>query len=207
MGSTERRERERTETRQKILDAARELFVAHGFEATTMRAVAERIEFTPTAIYHHFLNKDALLMELCQTDFKSLAQAFMRIGRIEDPIERLNRIGEAYVKFALENPMQYRFMFVTERPMPDDPEHYVTRGDPSEDAYAFLRDTCAEAIMSGRFRPEYQDAEEVAQMLWGAMHGIVAIRIAKEHDQWVTFRDTEETASRLREVLFRGLMK
>src|SRR5262245_40498087 len=111
MGTLERRTRERTITRQKILDAARDLFVESGYEATTMRAVADRIEFTPTAIYHHFKNKEALLVELCKLDFRSLGHAFQKIGRIEDPLERIEKIGEAYVNFALENPMQYRFMF------------------------------------------------------------------------------------------------
>lgn len=207
MGSAERRERERVETRQKILDAARDLFVQKGFEATTMRALAERIEFTPTAIYHHFRNKEELLWDLCQLDFRSLGQAFQRIGRIDDPIERIHKIGEAYVEFALQNPMQYRFMFITPRPeMPDD-ELEKRRADPSEDAYEFLLATCDEAIKTGRLRPEFRDPHELAQMLWASVHGIVAIRIAKEHDQWVEFRDTRKTARKMGETFMRGMLK
>jgi AcrR family transcriptional regulator len=207
MGSIERRNRERTVTRQKILDAARDLFVESGYEATTMRAIADRIEFTPTAIYHHFQNKEALLLELCLLDFRSLASAFQKIGLIKDPLERIERIGEAYVKFALRNPMQYRFMFFTKRPPLPEDEVATRRGDPAENAYVFLRAACAEAIQAGRFRAEFKDPDEVAQMLWGAMHGIVSIRMAKESDAWVEFLDTESTAARLRSVLTRGLRK
>src|SRR5918998_3174665 len=99
MGSRERRSRERSETREKILNAAREMFVRRGYEATTMRAIADRIEYTPTAIYHHFRSKQALLTELCSIDFRSLAGAFQRIGRIEDPVERLRRIREGDLGF------------------------------------------------------------------------------------------------------------
>src|SRR5258708_18680595 len=106
MGSLERRSRERADTRQRILDAARDMFVRDGYEATTMRAIADRIEYTPTAIYYHFANKQTLLTELCRADFRSLAGAFQRIGRIDDPIERLEKIGGAYVEFGLRNPMQ-----------------------------------------------------------------------------------------------------
>src|SRR3990170_2613737 len=116
MGSAERRTRERTETRQRILDAAREMFVERGYEATTMRAIADRIEYTPTAIYHHFKNKEALLAELCIADFRALATAFQKLGRIEDPVERLRRTGEAYVEFGLRHPMQYQLMFMTRKP-------------------------------------------------------------------------------------------
>jgi AcrR family transcriptional regulator len=116
MGSVERRARERADTREQILDAAREMFVEHGYEATTMRAIADRIEYTPTAIYHHFESKEALLTELCAVDFRSLAAAFQRIGRIEDPIEPAGAGRETYVNFALEHPMQYQLLFMTPHP-------------------------------------------------------------------------------------------
>src|SRR5918992_4224749 len=139
MGSAERRTRERVETRQKILDAAREMFVENGYEATTMRAIAEKIKYTPTAIYHHFENKEALLTELASMDFRSLAATFQRIGRIEDPLDRLIRTGTAYVEFALEHPMQYQLMFMTRKPQLEGAGK-TAHGDPRENAYAFLRE-------------------------------------------------------------------
>ncbi|HEX7050475.1 MAG TPA: TetR/AcrR family transcriptional regulator [Longimicrobiales bacterium] len=205
MGSKERRQRECAETRQRILDAARDLFVQCGYETTTMRAVADRIEFTPTAIYHHFRNKEALLRELCVADFGPFVEAFQRIGRIEDPVERLERIGAAYVDFALENPMQYRFLFMTERPGTI-PDHEAGGGEPPETVYAFLRDTCAEAIAGGYFSPEYDDPDEVAQMLWGAMHGLVSIHIAGCGRDSIDLRDVRATAARLRETIRRGML-
>jgi len=204
-GSRERRERERIDTRQKILSAARELFVRLGYEATTMRALARAIEYTPTAIYHHFESKEALLTELSMLDFRALAAALQRIGKIADPIERLRRMGVAYVEFGVTHPMPYQFMFMTRRP----PGAYkgVAHGDPGEDAYAFLRETCAEAIASGRLRPEFQDAEEVAQMAWAAMHGVVALRIAKGDDQAIPWRDARATAASACDALVRGLLR
>src|ERR1043166_6933096 len=92
------------------------MFVRQGYEATTMRAIANEVEYTPTALYHHFENKDALLTEISTLDFRALAAAFLRIGRVADPLERLGRIGEAYVEFALSHPMQYQLMFMTRRP-------------------------------------------------------------------------------------------
>ncbi len=206
VGTKERRERERAETREKILDAARDMFVQHGYEATTMRAIAERIEFTPTAIYHHFQNKEALLTELCTADFRALAAAFQRIGRIEDPIERLRRSGLAYVDFALEHLMQYQLLFMTQRPsLAGDKD--ITRGDPDQDAYAFLRDICAAAIATGRLRPEFRDPEEVAQMAWSALHGILALHIVKHDDDWIEWCDPRTTASRICDAMIRGLLR
>jgi len=206
MGSAERREREAAETRQRIVDAARDLFVANGYDATSMRAIAKRIEYTPTAIYHHFESKEALLDELCSHDFRALAATFQKVGKVEDPVERIDRIGEAYVEFALEHPMHYQFMFMTVRPPPGD-GHDVAKGDPTEDAYAFLRAAVEEVIRSGRFLPEYDDPDQVAQILWGALHGLISLRIAKAHDPWVDFTDVRKTAALARRALFRGLLK
>lgn len=206
MGSPERRSRERTEIRQKILDVAREMFVERGYEATTMRAIAEQIEYTPTAIYHHFRNKEALLTELCLQDFRSLAGAFQKIGRIEDPVERLKRTGEAYVRFALTHPMQYQLMFMTMRPPLQDVEK--TRGNPTEDAYAFLRETCEAVIASGRLRPEFQDPEELAQIAWSSLHGLMALHIVqREQPSMVNWRDPRATAFRMADTLIRGMLR
>jgi AcrR family transcriptional regulator len=205
VGSRERRTRERVETRQRILDAARDMFVQHGYEATTMRAIADRIEYTPTAIYHHFRNKEALLTELCSTDFRALAAAFQRIERIENPIERLRRIGEAYMAFALEHPMQYQLMFMTRHPSVSD-ERAAVRGDPSEDAYAFLRATCADVIATGRLRPDFDDPDEVAQMAWSSLHGLIALQIVKEDDDWIEWRDVRRTGPRMSDALMRGML-
>jgi AcrR family transcriptional regulator len=207
MGSAERRKRESAETRQKILDAARDLFVQKGYDATSMRAIADRIEYTPTAIYHHFANKEALLAELCHQDFRELAQVFQRIGRVEDPVERIDRIGKAYMEFGLEYPKHYEFMFMIARPA-DDHSGALVKGDPSEDAYAFLRDTVAEAIDAGRFRDGFDDPDQVAQILWGSLHGILSLRITKgKESPWVEFADPRETAALASRALLQGMLR
>lgn len=206
MGTTERRERERQELRTRILDAARELFVEQGFDAVTMRKIAERIEYSPTAIYFHFRDKQALLQELCDTDFGALAQQFQKIARIGDPIDRLRQVGRAYVAFAIEYPNHYRLMFMTPPPVGRcAADSRIAKGNPEEDAYAFLRATCEEAIVTGRLRPELRDADLVSQMVWAGTHGVVSLQIAKKKDDWVEWRDATTTAHELIEVMIRGL--
>jgi len=206
VGTKDRRDRERQETKQAILDAARGMFVRNGYEATTMRGIADAVEYTPTAIYHHFRNKEALLTELCSCDFRALAQAFLRIGRVADPFERLAKIGEAYVEFAQGHPMQYQLMFMTVHP-----EGFQTKdieqGDPGDDAYAFLRQTCSEMIATGRLRAELNDADALAQIFWGTMHGLVSLQIAKAHNHWISWRDLRETARAACDAMIRGMLK
>jgi AcrR family transcriptional regulator len=188
------------------VDTARDLFVELGVEAVTMREVAKRIDYTPTAIYHHFVDKDSLLTELCHRDFLALAQVFQKLGRIEDPIERLRRIGLAYLDFALEHPSQYRFMFITIKNMAkEDPG--LTRGQPEQDAYAFLLQTILDGMEADRFRPEFDDPDLLAQVMWSGVHGVAALYIVKGHDAWVQWKDPRETGSRMVEALIRGVTR
>src|SRR5262245_58046000 len=96
VGVADRRERERVELREKILAAARELFVEEGYEAVTMRRLAERIEYSTTAIYIHFKDKESLFAELMARDFAAFASELARVTRTDDPVEKLRRLGMAY---------------------------------------------------------------------------------------------------------------
>ena len=81
MGVKERRQRERTEIRERILDAALEVFATEGVEGVTMRALADAIEYTPPVIYAHFRDKDAIIEELCYRQLRTLAKAFANFAR------------------------------------------------------------------------------------------------------------------------------
>jgi AcrR family transcriptional regulator len=206
MGTKERRERERAETRAKILDAAREMFATQGIEAVTMRAIAQRIEYTPTAIYHHFKDKDSLIIELCHADFRLLGHELYRVAQIADPVERLRRLGLAYLEFALTHPHHYGVMFMTRTPPHDHADSPIEQNNPEEDAYGFLVQTVADGLAAGRFRPEFQDVHELAQIHWAGIHGVVSLHLAKGSDEWITWRDARTTAEKMIEVLIRGTL-
>jgi hypothetical protein len=126
-----------------------------------------------------------LLRELCQVDFLALSQTFRKLGRIADPVERLRKAGQAYVDFGLRYPQQYRFMFLTPHPEPAPDEIQIEKGNPDQDAYAFLLQAVKEAMTAGRFRPELKDPNLVAQVLWAGVHGLVALHLNREDGQWV----------------------
>ena len=72
MGIKERQERDREAVRRAILDAARELFVAEGFQNVSIRKIAERIEYSPAAIYGYFPSKDDIFFALAEEGFRLL---------------------------------------------------------------------------------------------------------------------------------------
>ena len=207
MGVKERKQRERSEVREKILDAALEFFATEGVEGVTMRALADAIEYSPPVIYAHFHDKDAIIRELCNRQLRALAKHFGSIAGVSDPVERLRGIGRAYVDFGLEHPSHFRFMFLTAHPLPPEDVEDLHRGDPQEDAYAFLKNTVEAAIASGQLRPEFTDADELTQICWAAAHGVVALQNVKHSDTWIDWRDARTTAYKLLDATLRGMVR
>ena len=73
MGIRERHERDREAIQRAILDAARELFVSEGYQNVSIRKIAERIEYSPAAIYGYFRSKDDIFFALAEEGFRLLS--------------------------------------------------------------------------------------------------------------------------------------
>jgi AcrR family transcriptional regulator len=126
---------------------------------------------------------------------------------VADPIERLRRIGLAYVDFALAHPNHYRLMFMTPHPPIEPDPALVEQGNPEQDAYAFLKVTVADAIAQGRMKPGYEDVETTAQIAWAGVHGLVSLHIAKANDAWVDWRPAPATARLLIDAMLHGFAR
>ncbi len=199
-----RRARQKAETRARILEAARELFVRNGVEATTMRAIASRIDCTPTAIYHHFRNKDSLIQELCSADLRELEGALAQIAELPDPLERIQRMGLAWIGFSLTNAQQYRFIFDTPMQHHDPLSADRAHVSPGKTAYLLLVASVEEGLKRGLFRAEFQDAHQLTQILWGGVHGLIALHMAPRDAPWIEWADPRATARLAIDVMLRG---
>jgi len=205
-GSQDRRSREKQQVRKKILDAARELFVARGYDAVSMRQVAQKIDYTPTAIYFHFKDKQDLINQCCAEEFLSLAKAFQHLLNIKDPVLRLKKMGMQYIEFGLKNPNHYRLLFMTPHPhQAPERNKIIRRGDASEDAYEILRRTILEAIAEGRFSKRYQDPELASQVVWSCVHGFTSLYMSRAHDPWIPWRPFAEIANAVLDLTIVGL--
>jgi AcrR family transcriptional regulator len=203
-----RRERDKRQMREKILNAARELFAVHGYEAVTMRKIADRIEYTTTMIYQHFPDKESLIREIVTNDFQVFGQEFRRCSKIADPIARILAMAKVFVEFGVQHPNHYRLMFMS----PPSSEVKAANlqavdGDPAQDVYGFFHIAIEEAIRNGLLRPELRDPELLVQSLWSGMHGVVALHIAKGRDPWIEWREIDRIASLLVDLLLRGIRR
>src|SRR2546422_5950748 len=111
VASKQRRERQRQELRQAILTAARDIAAREGWQAVTIRKVAEAIEYTPPIIYEHFASKEALLLELLREGFRQVGQLIQTTqARGGSPEHVLVQVALAYWRFAFTSPELYQLM-------------------------------------------------------------------------------------------------
>lgn len=208
MGSKERREREREETRKKILDVARELFATYGYEGISMRKIAAKIEYSATTIYQHFADKEALIKELCYIDYRQLADDMQGLLRLKDPIEGIRKCGMSYVKFAIAYPNHYRLMFMTPYPVTTGEitkEHEGVKGNPEADAYALLKKLVEDTVAAGMVRDTYRDPELITQTLWAGVHGVASLEIAMKGDDWVPWRPLKQRTIAILDAMSYGI--
>jgi AcrR family transcriptional regulator len=198
---------ERQQLRTLIIDAARELFVARGVDAVTMREIAKRIGYSATSIYLHFADKEALLRAICDTDFLALATSLKNIFLIVNPIERMNALGRGYAAFALSHPNHYRLMFMAERTPCDPAESSLQQNNAEQDAYFQLKSVVSDVHVAGHFRADLQDIDLIAQTIWAGMHGVCALQINMAEDKWINWTDISARLQLMQQVMMRGLLK
>jgi len=207
MGTNERRERERLAMREQILNAARELFAERGYEAVTMREIGKRIEYSATALYNHFADKEALVRELCRRDFSDFAQRFLSaVVGSKSPVESMCRAGLVYLGFAEQFPQHYRLMFMT--PLPEAPPEAGEREDPRMNAYVFLRQL-VDALMVGNYlRKDLDDPDLVAQTIWAMVHGAASLELTIDKQMaWLDFKPRRERFADALRTLTRALLR
>jgi AcrR family transcriptional regulator len=200
MGVAERRDRQREEVRRKILDAARELFMAEGSERVTMRRIALAIEYSPTAIYNHFEDKDALLNSLCEDEFGRLLSLLATGSRPRSAVAWIRQLGLGYARFGLGYPNHYRFMFMT--PGAFGRDHRPSA--PAQQAFGLLRSAVKKAIDDGEFRKA--DVDAVAQVLWSSIHGAVALLVTFRRDRFPGAPAKADLVERVVENGIRGFL-
>ena len=114
MGIKQRHERDREAVRRSILDAARDLFVREGYQNVSIRKIAERIEYSPAAIYGYFPSKDDIFFALAEEGFRLLYgdRATYTVLEQLPALERVRAIFWRLYQYSLEHPQYFALMFV-----------------------------------------------------------------------------------------------
>jgi AcrR family transcriptional regulator len=202
MGIKERQERERQAVREAILQAARDLFTTEGYRNVSMRKIAERIEYSPAAIYSYFASKDDIFFALAEEGFRRLV-AYGQAARKElaDPLDGLRRSLWAFYEFSKDHPEYFELMFV-DRSVPSLSQDF--------ERFEFFRETSARAeadiracIDRGLFSKGLDPAATL-HVLWVGVLGVATIGLAK---RLAPGEDPDALAHDIVEALLAGLTK
>ena len=174
MGMQERREREKEELREIILDAASELFAKEGYASVSMRKIAEKIEYSPTTIYLYFKDKNDLLNQICEETFANLIKDWQKIeNKSDDPLTSLRKAMRAYVEFGLKYPNHYEITFIN--PIADylGEDEHPFEGSMGQKAFEHIVSQVAKSMEAKQI--EQGDVATISQLIWAMGHGIVSL--------------------------------
>ncbi|MDO3408173.1 TetR/AcrR family transcriptional regulator [Saccharibacillus sp. CPCC 101409] len=175
-----RRERESEELRSKILDAARELFATEGYARVSMRKIADRIEYSPTTIYHYFENKEAIVSQLLAEIYAEFYGTLQR--RYDELMEagadlpaRLLLVCREYVEYGITHPEHYDLLFVSD--LEGASRSRLDKND-RLNGFNMLRDSIEEAIGQDLLdaSPD-ESADMIAKSAWSVLHGLTSTLI------------------------------
>ncbi len=204
MGIVARKEQQKKEIRQLILDHSMKLFVEEGFSHVSMRKIAERIQYSPTTLYLYFKDKNEILFHCCESGFKMMLTANISLSLISNPIDRLHQMGKNYLQFGLEYPEFYDLMFIQEAPM----DRLIQMGEgwsSGDQSLNALKIIIQDGMDQGLIVPA--KVETVAMAVWSMVHGLVSLAIRKRLDKLVSQADMEQTMHDSLDWLLKTLKK
>lgn len=171
MGVRERKEREKKEMRERILQSAHDLFLRKSFEEVSIRNIADAIEYSPTSIYLYFKDKDAIFYALQGEAFKIFNLYIANVSVIKKPFNRLIRLTEKYIEFTFAHPKYYNIMFIMESP-PNGVENSQNWQDGAH-THRYLESIIEECKQEGHFKNI--ETMVLSFTIWSYLHGMCSL--------------------------------
>jgi AcrR family transcriptional regulator len=177
MGTAERKSKDKEILKDMILQAARKLFIENGIEQTTIRKIANDIEYSVGTVYLYYKDKNDILHDLHTQGFRQLGGEMRVLSHVADPMERLKAIGRVYIRFALENPDMYDLMFNMKAPMEFLESVYKKEWNEGKATFDVLKSNVEQCMQNGHFKGH--QLEPLAFVIWGTVHGICSLHISQ----------------------------
>ena len=175
MGSKDRIHRLKEQTRVNILDAAHDIVKEEGWQALSMRKIADKIEYTAPIIYEYYANKEAILLELTKKGYLLLAERMKEARDLHtDPAGQLEAMWLAYWNFAFRETEYYQLMFGVEMNCCMMDEILPSGSTPYDIAAAPI------AELMGIGDPEDDRVCTKYYTYWSIIHGLVSINIVRK---------------------------
>ena len=163
LGIAERKGRERAEREDRIVAAARAIAEREGWDAVTIRRLAEEIEYSQPVLYSHFENRDAIVAAVAVGGFQELTATIREAARGSTGRNALKNVAMAYMAFARRRPALYEAMFT----LPTDLRFAEAETKPELHA--------AFEALAAVITPFCADVDDVTETFWAALHGLAEL--------------------------------
>lgn len=175
MASKERIMRFKEETRTNILDAALKIVKQDGWQALSMRKIADEIEYTAPVIYEYFLNKEAILLELTRVGYLILSKDLQAARESSSPADvQLEAMWFAYWNFAFQNMELYQVMFGLQTNCCCD----LVKTLPEAEAPSTVFAEVIRSVMKNK-NPDSDAVCTAYYTCWSVVHGLISINIVR----------------------------
>lgn len=163
MGIAERKDRQRADRERRIIAAARVIAEREGWNAVTIRRLADEIEHSQPVLYSHFENRDAIVTAVALEGFREIAADIREAASGSTGRNAIKNVATAYLAFAIRNPALYEAMFI----LPTD-LRFAEEGTRPELRAGF--DALAAVVA-----PFCADVAVATEVFWAALHGLAEL--------------------------------
>jgi AcrR family transcriptional regulator len=144
----------KAERKRQLLATAKQLFVTHGYTATTTEKIAQAAGVSEPVLYRHFESKKALLLEVLQEVREATLNRWRsETANLTDPLAKLHAIADMYLGTTREHAVEFRIMHRTLMET-DDEEVLASLRSFYLDSEGLLAQVITEGQQAGVFRRE-----------------------------------------------------
>ncbi|MDP4142937.1 MAG: TetR/AcrR family transcriptional regulator [Bacillota bacterium] len=170
MGIKERKEREREEMRKLILNAANEIITTEGFDNLSVRKIANKIEYSPSIIYHYFQDKEDIVNSLMKNSYDKILDTLTSAQiSSKDPVEIMRKMAKNYINLTIKTSEEYKNIMLNSSPAILEHTSVLFQGASNKRKAIAMLCKCLKDVYSSM---NDNNIELTAQIIWCAMFGL-----------------------------------
>lgn len=173
--------------KQALLDAAMLFIEANDIERLSLRRLAKQVGVTPSAVYNHFSDKNALMLAVKHRLYEEIDEYFeSHCHKTADPEAYLRDMCLAYYHFAEEHPARFHILFNSTLPQQWSTPEFV---ETSCRCLVRARKTVLEIYRKHNVACSEADVVNTTLLVWSQLHGIIALKKSGSIAAAVSYQD------------------
>lgn len=179
-----RREEEKEQRRQTIIDAAEHVIAKHGWEGTNFGEIAKRSRLSRSLVYFYFPDREDLFHAVCDRGLTKMLKRFeAAVAKHDTGLEQIMAIGRAYLAFSQAEPLHFEIlsrMQAQETDPADESETVKGANERGRACLMLVAQALGNGLADGSIRKGIGHPGPTAVAVWAFTHGLIQISAQKE---------------------------